>query len=82
MNPFLSAYTTPHGVPPFDQVKFEHFEPAFEAGFAAQVAEYEAIEQNPEAPTFENTIEALERSGAVLSCGKGVLQSLRNRFYR
>ena len=76
MNPFLSEYTTPHGVPPFDQVQFEHFEPAFKAGFAEQVAEYEAIEQNAEAPTFENTIGALERSGAVLSRVARVFYSL------
>ena len=76
MNPFLSEYTTPHGVPPFDRIEFEHFESAFEAGFAEQVAEYEAIEQNSEAPTFENTIAALERSGAVLSRVARVFYSL------
>ena len=76
MNPFLSEYTTPHGVPPFDQVQFEHFEPAFAAGFAEQTAEYDAIEQNPESPTFENTILALERSGGVLHRVARVFYSL------
>ena len=46
MNPFLSSYTTPHGVPPFKQIEFAHFAPAFAEGFAEQTAEYEAIEQN------------------------------------
>jgi peptidyl-dipeptidase Dcp len=76
MNPFLSAYTTIHGVPPFEQIEFEHFAPAFEQGFAEQIAEYEAIEQNPELPTFENTIAALERSGATLSRVARVFYSL------
>ncbi len=76
MNPFLSAYTTTHGVPPFDQIKFEHFEPAFAAGFAEQVAEYEAIEQDSQTPTFDNTIAALERSGATLSRVARVFYSL------
>ena len=76
MNPFLSAYTTIHGVPPFEQIEFEHFAPAFQQGFAEQVAEYEAIEQNPESPTFENTIAALERSGATLSRVARVFYSL------
>ena len=76
MNPFLSAYTTPHGVPPFDQIEFAHVAPAFAVGFAEQTAEYEAIEQNVEAPTFENTIGALERSGAVLSRVSRVFYSL------
>ena len=76
MNPFLSAYTTPHGVPPFDQIEFDHFAPAFQAGFAEQTAEYEAIEQNLDAPTFDNTIAALERSGQTLSRVSRVFYSL------
>ena len=76
MNPFLSAYTTPHGVPPFEQIQFAHFAPAFEAGFAEQTAEYEAIEQNLDAPTFDNTIAALERSGQTLSRVSRVFYSL------
>ena len=66
MNPFLSKFKTPYGVPPFEQIDFDHFEPAFAAGFAEQVGEYEQIEDNIEEPTFVNTIEALERSGAIL----------------
>ena len=76
MNPFLSAYTTPFGVPPFDLIQFEHFAPAFETGFAEQIQEYETIENNPEAATFENTVEALERSGAVLARVARVFYSL------
>ncbi|MBM75174.1 MAG: peptidase M3 [Proteobacteria bacterium] len=67
MNPFLSEFETPYGVPPFDLIRFEHFKPAFAAGFAQQVGEYEDIEDNPEEPTFENTMVALERSGATLN---------------
>ena len=76
MNPFLMAYTTPYGVPPFDQIRFEHFEPAFDVGFEEQSRQYQAIEDNPEPPSFENTIEALERSGATLSRVARVFYSL------
>ena len=76
MNPFLSEYTTPFGVPPFDLIQFEHFAPAFEAGFAQQVQEYDTIENNPAPATFENTVEALERSGAVLARVARVFYSL------
>ena len=69
MNPFLMAYTTPYGVPPFDQIRFEHFEPAFDVGFEEQSRQYQAIEDNPEPPSFENTIEALEQwCNVVSSC--------------
>lgn len=54
------------GVPPFDRVKVEHFEPALEEAMAQGLAEVERIAANPEAPTFENTIAALERSGKML----------------
>ena len=76
MNPFLSEYTTPFGVPPFDLIQFEHFAPAFETGFAQQVQEYDTIENNPAPATFENTVEALERSGAVLARVARVFYSL------
>ena len=54
-NPFLSAYNTPFEVPPFEQIKNEHYMPAFEEGIKQQKAEIEAIVNNPESPTFENT---------------------------
>ena len=66
-NPFLSEYDTPFGVPPFEQIKPEHYKPAFEQGMKEQIAEIEAIVNNPEAPTFENTIVALDQSGQLLN---------------
>ena len=66
-NPFFSEWTTPLGTPPFEKIKNEHFMPAFEKGMCQQKAEVKAIITNPEAPTFENTIEALDYSGALLT---------------
>ena len=66
-NPFLTAYTTPFGVPPFDQIKVAHYKPAFLLGMQAQVKEIDAIVNNPAAPDFENTIAALDRSGELLN---------------
>src|SRR5690242_7877111 len=71
-NPFLSPSPLPFELPPFAEIREEHYLPAFEAGMAEQLAEVAAISGisgtgSPEPPTFENTIEALERSGAVLS---------------
>lgn len=66
-NPFLTEYTTPFQVPPFDQIKTEHYMPAFEAGMAEQKAEVDAIVNNPETPTFENTILPYDKSGKILS---------------
>ncbi|MBO5835001.1 MAG: M3 family metallopeptidase [Bacteroidales bacterium] len=66
-NPFFEEYNTPYGSVPFDEIKVEHFMPAFQEGMKQQTAEIEAIVNNPEAPTFENTIEAMENSGQLLS---------------
>jgi peptidyl-dipeptidase Dcp len=65
-NPFLSEYTTPFQVPPFDQIKNEHYMPAFEAGIKEQQAEVEAICNNAEPATFENTILPFDKSGQTL----------------
>ena len=65
-NPFFEAWTTPFGLPPFDRIRPEHFPPAFDTAMAENVAEIEAITGNPEAPTFANTIEAMERAGRAL----------------
>lgn len=65
-NPLLKEFTTPFGVPPFDQIKEEHFLPAIKTGIEIHKKEIEAIIKNPDAPTFENTIEALEKSGRLL----------------
>jgi len=65
-NPFFETWSTPHGVPPFDAIETAHFQPAYEAALAGHRREITAISGNPEAPSFANTIEALERSGAAL----------------
>lgn len=65
-NPFFSAYKTPHETYPFDKVKIEHFMPAFEKAFSMQKAEIKKITSDKSTPTFENTILALEYSGALL----------------
>lgn len=65
-NPFFTEYDTPFQVPPFDQIKNEHFMPAFLEGMKQQKDEVDAIIKNLEAPTFKNTLEALEYSGSLL----------------
>ena len=71
-NPLLVEQNTPFGVPAFDKVKIEHYLPAFEKAIAENEAEIAAIANNPEAPTFANTIEALDRSGELLNKVVGV----------
>jgi peptidyl-dipeptidase Dcp len=66
-NPFAAKSSLPLQYPHFDRIRDEHFAPAFDAGMAEQIAEVRAIADNPEAPTFENTILALETSGQTLS---------------
>ena len=65
-NPFFGIYQTPFGTPPFDRIKTEHYEPAFDEGIRQLDKEVRAIADNAELPTFENTIVALERSGKLL----------------
>ncbi|MCK5798025.1 MAG: hypothetical protein KAI47_12605, partial [Deltaproteobacteria bacterium] len=65
-NPLLQASTLPFHFPPFDRIKQQHFAPAFARGLAAQRAEAATIAHNPKAPTFDNTIVAMERSGRLL----------------
>jgi peptidyl-dipeptidase Dcp len=65
-NPFFADYGTPFNVHPFDRIEEAHFVPAFEKGMAEQNAEITAIVANEEAPTFDNTIAALDRSGGLL----------------
>ena len=66
VNPFAQPSTLPHELPPFDHISEDHFRPAFQDGMAHHEQELDAIATNPEPPTWENTIEALERSGAEL----------------
>ena len=72
VNPLLNQPATPYGVPAFDQVKLEHYMPAFEAAIAQKKAEVEAIATNEAEPTFENTIVALDRTGDLLDRVEGV----------
>ena len=65
-NPFFAPSTLPFQAPPFDKIKDEDFQPAIEAGMAQEEVEIEAIANNPDAPTFDNTIVALEKSGQLL----------------
>lgn len=65
-NPFLSEWNTPYGIPPFDKIEECHYLPAIKAGIDEQNAEIQAIIDNPEAPSFENTMIALDRSGGLL----------------
>jgi len=65
-NPLLVPWPTPFGVPPFSEIKPEHFRPAFEQALAEHCAEIDRIAKDPAGPTFENTIAALENSGRTL----------------
>jgi len=77
-NPFFEDYTTLHGTVPFDDIKIEHYEPAFIEGMKQHKAEIDAIVNNPEAPTFANTIEPYEKSGQLLSKASRVFSVLRS----
>ena len=66
-NPFFAPSTLPFQLPPFADIRDEHYRPGFEQGFAEQLAEVDAIVRNPEAPTIENTLVPLERSGQTLA---------------
>ncbi|MBY8881119.1 M3 family metallopeptidase [Actinacidiphila acidipaludis] len=65
-NPFLSPSTLPYELPPFADIRDEHYLPALEQGVAEHLAEVEAIAADPNPPSFDNTLVALERSGALL----------------
>ena len=66
-NPLLVKFDTPFGVPPFEQIKPEHYMPAFEEGMKQQLEEVQKIIDNTEEPTFANTVEAMFRSGELLN---------------
>ncbi len=65
-NPFYCEWDTPFGVPPFDQIKFEHFKPASIRGMEEEMADVNAIINNTEEPSFDNTIRALQFTGKLL----------------
>jgi len=77
-NILLDEWDTPYGVPPFDRIQSEDYLPAVRAGMTAENAEIDAIVSNPDEPTFENTIEALERTGALLSRTTRVFYALNS----
>jgi peptidyl-dipeptidase Dcp len=66
-NPFYAASTLPFGAPPFDKIKDADYQPAIEAGMAHELAEIGKIADDPAAPTFENTLVAMERGGRLLA---------------
>ena len=75
-NPFFQASSLQYQAPDFRLIRDEHFLPAIERGMAEQLAEIEAIANNPEAPTFENTLVAMERSGELLTRVSRVFSNL------
>ena len=77
-NPLLIDFSTPHGAFPFDQIEPSHFLPALEEAISATQKEVEIICENPDSPTFENTLEALEKSGERLGIISGALFNLNS----
>lgn len=75
-NPFYNEYSNPYSIPPFGDIKTEHFVPAFKEGIKQQQAEYDAIANSRYAPTFANTIGALEESGKLLNKVSAVFYNL------
>ena len=77
-NPFFDEWRSPHGIPDFDRIRIEHFRPAFEAGIEQLREDIAAIRDNPDPPTFANTVEALDTSGALLKRVQSVFRNLQN----
>ena len=65
-NPFLKPYDTPYEIPPFDKIAYEHYLPALEIGLQQQAEAIDSIINNPETPTFANTVEAYENAGELV----------------
>ena len=78
INPFFSEFDTPFNVPAFDKINEEHHLPAFVEGMKRQKAEIEKIVESSQSPTFENTIEALDRSGSLLKKVNNVFEVLKD----
>lgn len=77
-NPLLEAWNTPFGVPPFAEIKESHYLPAFQEAMKRHAQEVDAIARNPEAPTFENTVAALDYSGELLHRIENVFYNLNS----
>jgi peptidyl-dipeptidase Dcp len=75
-NPFFEDWSGPFGVPPLDRIKPEHFPPAYDRALAEHTAEIAAIAENPAAPSFDNVILALEKSGRLLTRVDSVFSNL------
>ena len=75
-NPLLAAWTTPRETPPFDKIRLEDYEPAFDEAIGEVRREIDALTANPDAPTFENTIVKLERNGELLGRIEGLFFNL------
>jgi peptidyl-dipeptidase Dcp len=75
-NPFMQEWDTPYGNAPFSKIKISDYMPAFKAGIEQQKADIQAIIDNPEAPTFENTVAAYDAAGALLAKVSGVFFNL------
>ncbi len=76
-NPFFAEYNTPYQTPPFDLIKFEHYEPAFLEGIKQGLQEIDVIANSKDAPTFENTILAYEKAGKLLNKVSDVFYNLK-----
>src|SRR5437868_10560754 len=77
-NPFFETWTAPFEAPPFDKIRPENFRPAYDRALAEHMAEIAAIASDAAAPTFENTIVALEESGQLLRKVEAVFWNLSN----
>ncbi len=77
-NPFFKEWTTPYGVPPFDEIKIEHYLPALKEGIEQHEAEIDAILANTDEPTFENSILTFDKSGKLLSKVTGTFYPLNS----
>ena len=77
-NPLVQEWNTPYQTPPFSKIELKHYEPAIDYAIELNRADIDAIVNNPEAPTFENTIVAMERAGELLSRVTGVFFVLNN----
>jgi peptidyl-dipeptidase Dcp len=75
-NPLLQPWNAPYGLPPFEAVRADHFEPAFDTALKQHLAEVDAIAAEPAPPAFENTVAALDRSGRLLRRIEGLFFNL------
>ena len=76
VNPFMAPYNTPYDIPPFDKIKPAHYLEAYDEGLRQARADLDRIVNNPEAPTFENTILAMDKMGPLLERVSRVFNSL------